>query len=160
MSGPAARGSRGRRGELAVTMAAVAGQLTAEQREFLRRGWELADRELFGGEVDWSSVPLTVQARAGRALVGLAAGEVIAGMARLHDLLVVQERRGQGVGGRLVREFCARAVALGAGRCFLRCPATERHRRFYERLGFRQVARVPRYYHGTDFLEYMREPLP
>jgi hypothetical protein len=32
--------------------------------------------------------------------------------------------------------------------------------RFYERLGFAQVARLPRYYHGRDFLEYVREPLP
>jgi GNAT superfamily N-acetyltransferase len=80
-------------------------------------------------------------------------------MARLHDLLVAEPHRGKGLGGRLVELFCARAAALGAARCFLRCPATERHQRFYERLGFVLVARIPRYYHGLDFLEYMREPL-
>jgi catechol 2,3-dioxygenase-like lactoylglutathione lyase family enzyme len=41
----------------------------------------------------------------------------------------------------------------------LRCPDTDRHRRFYERLGFVAVARLPRYYHGHDFVEYLREPL-
>ena len=41
----------------------------------------------------------------------------------------------------------------------LRCPDTARHRRFYERLGFVAVARLPRYYHGHDFVEYLREPL-
>jgi len=148
------------RGDGAVTIVTAASPPTGEQRELLRREWVLADRELFGGDVDWTSVSLTIQARAGGAVVGLAAGEVIAGMARLHDLLVVPGWRGRGVGRRLVREFCARAAVLGAGRCFLRCPATERHRRFYERLRFRQVALVPRYYHGMDFLEYMREPLP
>jgi hypothetical protein len=50
-------------------------------------------------------------------------------------------------------------VELGAARCFLRCPDTDRHRRFYERLGFVAVARLPRYYHGHDFVEYLREPL-
>jgi hypothetical protein len=40
------------------------------------------------------------------------------------------------------------------------CPDTDRHRGFYERLGFVLVARLPRYYHGRDFLEYVREPLP
>jgi GNAT superfamily N-acetyltransferase len=80
-------------------------------------------------------------------------------MARLHDLLVAERRQGQGVGGRLVELFCARAAALGAARCFLRCPDTPRHRRFYERQGFSAVAVLPRYYHGHDFVEYLREPL-
>jgi ribosomal protein S18 acetylase RimI-like enzyme len=81
-------------------------------------------------------------------------------MARLHDVLVVEPQQGRGLGSRLVELFCARAAELGAARCFLRCPDTDRHRRFYQRLGFVQVARLPRYYHGRDFLEYVREPLP
>jgi predicted N-acetyltransferase YhbS len=80
-------------------------------------------------------------------------------MARLHDLLVAEPRQGRGLGGRLVELFCVRAAELGAARCFLRCPDTGRHRRFYERLGFVAVARLPRYYHGHDFVEYLREPL-
>jgi GNAT superfamily N-acetyltransferase len=119
----------------------------------------VADQRIFGQDCDWTSRPVMVEARAGHELVGVALGEAIAGMARLHDLLVVERHRGAGVGAHLVELFCARAAALGAARCYLRCPATERHRRFYERLGFVQVARLPRYYHHHDFLEYMREPL-
>jgi GNAT superfamily N-acetyltransferase len=103
-----------------------------EMREFLAREWPLA---------------------------GVALGEAVAGMARLHDLLVAEPRRGQGLGGRLVELFCRRAADLGAARCFLRCPDTAPHRRFYERQGFTPVARLPRYYHGHDFVEYLREPL-
>jgi len=133
---------------------------TGEVRRFLVREWPLADRAIFGDDCDWTTHPVVVEARSGRELVGVALGEVIAGMARLHDLLVVERHRGTGVGGRLVELFCTRAAALGAARCYLRCPATERHRRFYERLGFVRVARLPRYYHHHDFLEYLREPLP
>jgi GNAT superfamily N-acetyltransferase len=128
-------------------------------REFLAREWPLADRRLFGERPDWTSRPVVVEARAGRELVGVALGEAVAGMARLHDVLVAEARQGRGLGSRLVELFCGRAAELGAARCFLRCPDTERHRRFYERLGFVQVARLPRYYHGHDFLEYLREPL-
>jgi GNAT superfamily N-acetyltransferase len=149
-------GREDRPGEVRVTAAT---ELSTEHRVFLHRGWERADQELFGREKDWTSRAVVVQARAGRRLVGVASGEAIAGMARLHDLFVAEEQRGRGVGGELVREFCALAAGLGAGRCFLRCPDTERHRRFYERAGFVQVARIPRYYHDHDFLEYMREPL-
>jgi GNAT superfamily N-acetyltransferase len=130
-----------------------------EVREFLAREWPLADRRLFGAELDWTSRPVVVEARAGRELAGVAIGEAVAGMARLHDLLVAEGRQGRGLGGRLVELFCERAAALGAARCFLRCPDTPRHRRFYERQGFVAVASLPRYYHGHDFVEYLREPL-
>jgi GNAT superfamily N-acetyltransferase len=130
-----------------------------ELRAFLAREWAAADRRLFGPDLDWTSRPVAIEARAGRELAGVALGEVVAGMARLHDLLVAEARQGRGLGGRLVERFCARAAELGAARCFLRCPDTDRHRRFYERLGFVPVARLPRYYHGHDFLEYLREPL-
>jgi GNAT superfamily N-acetyltransferase len=130
-----------------------------EVREFLAREWPLADRGLFGADLDWTSRPVVVEARAGRELAGVALGEAVAGMARLHDLLVAERHRGQGLGGRLVELFCARAADLGAARCFLRCPDTPRHRRFYERQGFSAVAVLPRYYHGHDFVEYLREPL-
>jgi GNAT superfamily N-acetyltransferase len=138
----------------------VAATETPEVRRFLAREWPLADRRLFGEDLDWTSRPVVVEALAGGELVGVAVGEAVAGMARLHDVLVVEARQGSGLGSRLVELFCARAAELGAARCFLRCPDTDRHRRFYERLGFVQVARLPRYYHGRDFLEYVREPLP
>jgi GNAT superfamily N-acetyltransferase len=130
-----------------------------EVREFLSREWPRADRHLFGRDLDWTSRPVVVEARAGRDLAGVALGETVAGMARLHDLLVTEPHQGRGLGGRLVELFCARAAELGAGRCFLRCPDTDRHRRFYERLGFVAVALLPRYYHDHDFVEYLREPL-
>jgi GNAT superfamily N-acetyltransferase len=130
-----------------------------EVREFMAREWPTADRRLFGADLDWTSRPVVVEARAGRELAGVAVGEAVAGMARLHDLLVAEPRQGQGLGGRLVELFCARAAELGAARCFLRCPDTDGHRRFYERLGFVLIAKLPRYYHGHDFLEYLREPL-
>jgi len=137
----------------------VAATESPEVRRFLAREWPLADRRLFGEDLDWTSRPVVVEALAGRELVGVAVGEAIAGMARLHDVLVVEARQGRGLGSRLVELFCARAAELGAARCFLRCPDTQRHRRFYERLGFVLVAKLPRYYHGHDFLEYLREPL-
>ena len=138
----------------------VAAAETPEVRRFLAREWPLADRRLFGEDLDWTSRPVVVEARAGGELVAAAVGEVVAGTARLGDILVAVHLRGAGVGGRLLELFCERAAAAGAGRCYLRCPDTPRHRRFYRAHGFVRVARLPRYYHGKDFLEYLREPLP
>ena len=148
----------GRSSGAEVTCRAV-GEQTEEVRDFLAREWPAADRAIFGREVAWTSRPVLVEARAAGLLVGVAVGEAVAGMARLHDLLVTPARQGAGVGHALVEAFCARAAQLGAARCFLRCPDTERHRRFYLGCGFVQVASIPRYYHDMDFLEFMREPL-
>jgi GNAT superfamily N-acetyltransferase len=133
---------------------------TEEIRAFLTREWPAADRDVFGpGGLDWTSRPVVVEVRAGGELVAVAVGEVVAGTARLGDILVAAPLRGTGVGGRLIELFCRRAAEAGAARCYLRCPDTPRHRRFYERHGFVPLARLPRYYHDKDFLEYLREPL-
>jgi ribosomal protein S18 acetylase RimI-like enzyme len=133
---------------------------TEEVRGFLAREWPAADRDVFGPDgLDWTSRPVVVEARAGDELVAVAVGEVVAGTARLGDILVARSQRSGGVGGRLLELFCERAAAAGAARCYLRCPDTPRHRRFYQRHGFARIARLPRYYHGKDFLEYLREPL-
>jgi ribosomal protein S18 acetylase RimI-like enzyme len=133
---------------------------TDEIRGFLVREWPAADRDVFGSDgLDWTSRPVVVEARAGEELVAVAVGEVVAGTARLGDILVAGSRRGAGVGGQLLELFCERAAAAGAARCYLRCPDTPRHRRFYRRHGFSRLARLPRYYHDKDFLEYLREPL-
>jgi GNAT superfamily N-acetyltransferase len=133
---------------------------TDEVRGFLAREWQAADRDVFGPvALDWTSRPVVVEARAGAELVAVAVGEVVAGTARLGDILVAAPLRGAGVGGRLLELFCERAAAAGAARCYLRCPDTPGHRRFYGGHGFVRIARLPRYYHGKDFLEYLREPL-
>ena len=115
-----------------------------EVREFMSREWPGADRRLFGADLDWTSRPVVVEARAGRELAGVALGEAVAGMARLHDLLVAEPRQGRGLGGRLVELFCVRAAELGAGRCFLRCP-TPTAAAALRALGLADVARLPRY---------------
>ena len=132
---------------------------TAEVRRFLATEWRRADQRLFGTVPDWTSYPVVIEAHAGPDLVGVAVGEAIAGIARLNDVLVAEAHQGAGIGGALVEHFCAHAARLGAARCYLRCPDTPGHRRFYERHAFVLVARLPRYYHGHDFLEYLRDPI-
>jgi GNAT superfamily N-acetyltransferase len=100
----------------------VARDETGEVRRFLAREWPPADRSIFGRDCDWTSYPVVVEARAGRDLVGVALGEVIAGMARLHDLLVDERHRDSGIGGQLVELFCTRAAALAAT-CAARRPS-------------------------------------
>jgi amino-acid N-acetyltransferase len=78
-----------------------------------------------------------VYERAGRVL-GAAGLERYGAHVLLRSLVVAGDTRSQGVGGRLVRERCAAAAALGADDVYL---LTETAEGFFARLGF---ARIPR----------------
>ena len=52
--------------------------------------------------------------------------------------------RGHGVGARLVEHFAAHAAACGSAGLHVVTGAGMRNVGFYERLGFREVARAPR----------------
>ena len=70
---------------------------------------------MFGpGGLDWTSRPVVVEVRAAGELVAVAVGEVVAGTARLGDILVASSRRGTGVGGRLIELFCAQVADIVA----------------------------------------------
>ena len=58
----------------------------------------------------------------------------------LHDVLVAPEARGTGIGGKLVRDMCARLEGLGAPRVILHTAVqNEGAQAVFERAGFRRT---------------------
>ena len=82
-------------------------------------------------------------------VVGYAVGWVAADEAELANIAVVAERRGQGVGGRLLRAIWAEARERGARRMYLEVRKSNRDaQRFYGYHGFERVGRRAGYYSG------------
>ncbi len=82
-------------------------------------------------------------------VVGYAIGWVAADEAELANIAVVAERRGQGVGGRLLSAIWAAARERGAGRMYLEVRKSNRDaQRFYAHHGFEQVGHRAGYYSG------------
>ena len=82
-------------------------------------------------------------------VVGYAVGWVAADEAELANIAVVAERRGQGVGGRLLSAIWAAARERGAGRMYLEVRKSNRDaQRFYADHGFEQVGHRAGYYSG------------
>lgn len=81
----------------------------------------------------------TLVARDGGGIVGSVALEVYGADALLRSLAVTPERRGNGLGQRLVEAALALARSRGVLRIYL---LTETAAPFFRRLGFRDVARA------------------
>jgi len=82
-------------------------------------------------------------------VIGYALGWVAADEAELANIAVVAERRGQGVGGRLLREIATTARSQGADRMYLEVRRSNRDaQRFYANHGFDRVGRRAGYYSG------------
>lgn len=104
----------------------------------------------------WSATELGALAAAPDAILvteagGFALARVIADEAELLTIAVRPEARGQGIGGRLLRETLARAAARGAGRLILEVAAdNDAALRLYRREGFAGIGRRKGYYATPD----------
>lgn len=79
-------------------------------------------------------------------LMSLAAGE-----AHVLNICVAPERQGQGHGRRLLRSLMHLARSRGAQRVFLEVRPSNRHAiALYDREGFNEIGRRPRYYPARD----------
>lgn len=116
----------------------------------------LASRDLFrpGG--------VALVARSGSTLVGFVAAQLATDEAEILDLAVANAVRRQGVGRRLLEEVLRYLAARGAVRVLLEVrPSNMGALALYERMGFVQVGRRPRYYKdGEDALLMALSHLP
>jgi ribosomal-protein-alanine N-acetyltransferase len=83
----------------------------------------------------------------GNALIGYGVLSVAAGEAHLLNVCISPEARGVGHGGYLVQRMIDRALAHRAERIYLEVrPSNPQAMALYERLGFNEIGRRPRYY--------------
>ena len=94
--------------------------------------------------------PVSVTARRGGAVVGVAVGACRDGDAHLGRVLVDVAVRGEGIGSHLLAAYGAEVADLGARRILTGAPAGGGAERFYRHRGFTTVATVPGWDRGRD----------
>jgi ribosomal-protein-alanine N-acetyltransferase len=120
-------------------------------------------RDLIEAGLRWSWTPSRVTAsvhnRSALVVIARAAGEIAGfGIMRYGDdeahldlLGVAAEHRREGVGSRLVEWLEKPALVAGISLVFLEVRASNRGAQaFYERLGYRKLGELPRYYQGCE----------
>jgi ribosomal-protein-alanine N-acetyltransferase len=91
--------------------------------------------------------------------VGYAAGRYVDDVADLHKVAVLPSVRRHGIGARLTAQVVAAARARGCARILLEVAADNAAAiALYERQGFREIDRRPRYYPGDVDALIMQRP--
>jgi GNAT superfamily N-acetyltransferase len=126
--------------------------------EFAARVWDDYHHvQGHGQKVNWRSVPIELIARAGDgAALGIATGEVSAGVGHLSELLVAPEAQGAGLGTELLRAFEARCWSAGCHKLTLHTEHDGPAYAFYERRGWQMEAIHRRDKAGLDFVRLVK----
>lgn len=130
--------------------------LAPEAERFRDQAWDDDVVETYGPAAR-RAVPFAITARVGGELVGTANGERREDVVRLANLIVAREWRSSGIGSKLLAEVEHLAREHGTRRVRLEARAGSRAEAFYRGRGYRSVARLPAWRHGSDFTLMERE---
>ncbi|HUQ40566.1 MAG TPA: GNAT family N-acetyltransferase [Acidimicrobiales bacterium] len=130
--------------------------LDSESKAFLDAAWDAWGIERDGAITRRRHVSVT--ARRGGEIVGVADGWADGPRADLSDLIVSGEARGQGVGSHLLAAWISRCAELGADRLSLRTRKGTPAHRFYADRGWRVVAELADWKAGIDFVQMRLGP--
>lgn len=122
-------------------------------QNFNDKEWVIADREHYGRNIDWSEKKLLLKAEDNGEIVGTLSGKVEAGVGCIYAIIVVKNKRGQGIGKQLMLKAEAIAKQLGAHKIFLVTGDGWEAVKLYESLGYEITAKQPNHYVNKDFIE-------
>ena len=125
-----------------------------ELKEFGEKEWPIADREHYEKDVDYKNREFIYKAARDGKIVGSIKGKFEAGILYIDYLIVAHNEKGKGIGKALTQKseefgkrFSAHKVHLITGRGW----GAEK---FYQALGYKQVAILPKHHFKKDFVIY------
>lgn len=129
-------------------------------REFNKREWKLVHPEHFGREQNdkyWTKKKFFFKAEDKGQVVGTLDGDYVAGVMYISQLIVAHDKRGLGIGKKLMQgaEKLARKNKLHL--VYLKTGTGWRAVKFYESLGYKKEAKLKRFYEKKDFGVMVKE---
>lgn len=126
-------------------------------RKFEMVEWPIADQEHYGTrDVDFATHPFYLSATDKGKVLGIMIGKIQGGVCTVNDLIVAHDRRGQGIGTKLMAAIEQHALKNGAHKIRLVTGDGWPAVKFYEKLGYVETARRPNDMMRTDFIEYSK----
>lgn len=133
---------------------------TKKIRDFNKREWELVHPEHFGGKQNtsyWNKKKFFFVAEENGEMLGTLDGDYLAGVMYISQLIVDKEKRGLGIGKKLmeVAENLAKKERLHL--IYLKTGVDWKAVNFYESLGYRKETRLNNFYEKKDFWVMVKE---
>ena len=77
-------------------------------------------------------------------------------MVYVKNIIVAEDKRGQGIGQKLMEQIEKFGKKLGAHKIYLQTGADWKERKFYDKLGFKKTADLPKHHFKRDFVIYSK----
>jgi len=124
-----------------------------EVKKFTKKEWYSADIEHYGKVVNWKERDFAFKAVDNGKIVGIITGKYEAGVLHISRIIVAKEKRGRGIGKKLMQGAENFGKKLGAHKIHLITGKNwEDTNKFYNSLGFKKTANLPKHYLKRDFI--------
>lgn len=125
-----------------------------ELKAFGEREWPIADKEHYGEQVKYNVREFIYKATENKKIVGSIKGKLEAGVLYVDYLIVAHDKTGQGVGKALMKKLETTAKKLGSHKAHLITGKGWQAEKFYQSLGYKVVAILPKHHFKKDFVMY------
>lgn len=125
-----------------------------ELKEFGEKEWPIADREHYGKDVDYSNKEFIYKATEKGEIVGSIKGKFESGVLYIDYLIVAHDKKGEGIGKKLTLQSEKLGKKLGAHKVHLITGKGWEAEKFYQVLGYKQIALLPKHHFKKDFIIY------
>ena len=127
-----------------------------EIKQFGDGEWKKADIEHYGRPIHWVEKEFILKAVEGGRIIGYVKFKYESGVIYVRNLIVAEDRRGEGIGRKLMEQVERTARQLRAHKIYLSTGEKWRVRKFYEKLGYKKTADLPKHYFKVDFVIYSK----
>lgn len=125
-----------------------------ELKVFGEKVWPIADREHYGKDVDYKNKEFIYKATQDGEIVGSIKGKYEAGILYIDYLIVAHDKKGKGIGKALTQKSEDFGKKYGAHKVHLITGKGWEAEKFYQGLGYKQIAILPKHHFKKDFVIY------
>jgi len=127
---------------------------TKRLTDFKKREWEIIHPKHYGEKLNWSYwdvKKVRIKAEEGGKIVGGLSGHIMAGVFNIDELIIDHEKRGLGIGKALMLKAEKYANKNKVHIIYLETGESWKAVRFYEKLGFKKVTLLKKFYSKKNF---------
>jgi ribosomal protein S18 acetylase RimI-like enzyme len=125
-----------------------------ETKEFGDKEWPIANLEHYGHKVDYNQKDFIFKATEDGNIVGTIKGSHEAGVIYISYLIVAHDKKGRGIGKLLTQQAENFGKKLNSHKIYLTTGKGWEATKFYEALGYKKVADLPKHHFKKDFVVY------
>ena len=124
--------------------------------EFNEREWVNADLEHYGKGTKWQEGKNKIVALDGNKIVGYLNMEFKAGVVLIKNIIVAKEKRGSGIGKRLMQKVEQIAKKDSLHKIYLETGKNWQSVKFYKSLGYQITGELKNHHHHHDFVIFTK----